>query len=751
MECEPYQDDGSGKIFGMENFGNTCYCNSVLQCLYYSKPFREHILKYRVSGKNSGTQEEDQSSTRRSRPRRTSVAGSKPHPFCVEHDRLLAASLGGGATGGSNGAINENGSAGMQSPVTGNHRLWSPSGSTLNDSGDGLASSTNTTSKIGRKMSLFRSKEPNNTKESIVSSSSSKEANDANSNTRIDEHHGLTINTGVGANTIGGVGANTGTGANTIGTGTGGGETMGNSPTVSTGGSTLVGLSSPNTSAIPMPLPTVSQEAQKCQNDVTRPGLRGLAMGQCYTGQNVPVVGFTDDAFATPEARKRAALLKGPIINLDVSMAEEYGMKESLLTALKDIFECTVENRSRTGVISPQKLIDLVKQKNELFRSSAHQDAHEFFNFLLNEVIEELDVGPSDLESSASSGTGGSNQSVSWIHELFEGLLTSETKCLTCETVSRRDEQFLDLSIDLERNTSITSCLKQFSASEMMCERNKFHCDPCGGLQEAEKRIKLKRLPKILALHLKRFKFTEDMQRNVKLFHRVMYPKTLRLVNTTFDAEDPEKLYELCSVIVHIGGGPYHGHYVSVVKTEHMGWLMFDDEMVESVDANYVFNFFGNNRGMATAYVLFYQQVDQATYERANSEPVVVNTCKESSDSSREEQQDIEPLYGPTTTTTTIDEEQLFRHRTNESQARYYDGHPLELPLQRNRTTTVSSATTEHYNNRIPRSPIIGNGTEELSKSASSGALGRSGSVSRTFGLKKKTDGRRFFTFKSNK
>jgi ubiquitin carboxyl-terminal hydrolase 9/13 len=346
-------------------------------------------------------------------------------------------------------------------------------------------------------------------------------------------------------------------------------------------------------------------------------GLEGLQLGVRFPGQNLPLVGFTDDPFATPETRKRAALIKGPIVNLDQSMANDYDMKESLFTALKDIFESIAENESRIGVVSPSKLIEVLKRENELFRSSMHQDAHEFLNFLLNETIECVDRAEaantgSDAKSMSSSASS------SWVHDLFEGLLTSETKCLTCEYVSRRDEQFLDLSIDLERNTSITACLQQFSASEMLCERNKFHCDHCGGLQEAEKRMKVKKLPKILALHLKRFKFTEDMQRNVKLFHRVMYPKHFRLFNTTFDAEDPDKLYELCAVVVHIGGGPYHGHYVSIVKTEHAGWLLFDDEMVESVDANYVFNFFGDNKGMASAYVLFYQEVSPSQMEKEN-------------------------------------------------------------------------------------------------------------------------------------
>ena len=124
-------------------------------------------------------------------------------------------------------------------------------------------------------------------------------------------------------------------------------------------------------------------------------------------------------------------------------------------------------------------------------------------------------------------------------------------------------------------------------------------------------RMKIQKSPKILALHLKRFKYTEDMQRNLKLFHRVVYPPTLRLFNTTDDAADPDKMYELYAVVVHIGGGPYHGHYVTVVKNDETGkWMLIDDEAVEAVDDGFVGRFYGDRPGMASAYVLFYQQVD---------------------------------------------------------------------------------------------------------------------------------------------
>ncbi|KAF1840589.1 cysteine proteinase [Cucurbitaria berberidis CBS 394.84] len=335
-----------------------------------------------------------------------------------------------------------------------------------------------------------------------------------------------------------------------------------------------------------------------------------------------------EDNKDSPEYKKKQALAAGPVLQMDYENSKSYGMNESLFSSLKDIFEAMIAHRSRIGVVSPHKLLEILRRDNEMFRTPMHQDAHEFFNLLLNEVVENVDFYSKNRITEAESELNGqtitsgevvpdqnstaSNKSNSgWVHELFEGTLTSETRCLTCENTSQRDEAFLDLSVDLEQHSSVTSCLRKFSEEEMLCERNKFHCDNCGGLQEAEKRMKIKRLPKILALHLKRFKYTEDLQRLQKLFHRVVYPFYLRLFNTTDDAEDPDRLYELYAVVVHIGGGPYHGHYVSIIKTQDRGWLLFDDEMVEPVDKAYVRNFFGGENVLACAYVLFYQETTE--------------------------------------------------------------------------------------------------------------------------------------------
>ena len=212
-----------------------------------------------------------------------------------------------------------------------------------------------------------------------------------------------------------------------------------------------------------------------------------------------------------------------------------------------------------------------------------HQDAHEFLNYLLNRIVEEIEEerksapesdrklrsclflalntvlwlntrsSVSNSLASLPASTGSNSSPSTIVHRLFEGVLTSETRCLTCETVSSRDESFLDLSIDIEQNSSVTACLRQFSASEMLCQKNKFFCDGCCDLQEAEKRMKIKKLPNVLALHLKRFKYQEDLQKYTKLTYRVAFPMELRLFNTVDDTDDPDRLYELYAIVVHVG------------------------------------------------------------------------------------------------------------------------------------------------------------------------------------------------------
>ncbi|KAI9593209.1 hypothetical protein BDF19DRAFT_448916 [Syncephalis fuscata] len=338
-------------------------------------------------------------------------------------------------------------------------------------------------------------------------------------------------------------------------------------------------------------------------------------------------------------------------------------MDNSLFSELQNLFWKINQQKRQSGVMAPNQFINKVRKENELFRGTMHQDAHEFLIYILNTVAENVmdyekkcfeqhqekhpstittnginghvngksellkgwseyfedtsttitkDSSNNETQSNVTSSTTttATPPTTTWVHRLFEGVLTNETKCLTCETVTSRDECFLDLSIDIEQHSSVTSCLRQFSTSEMLCHKNKFFCDSCCALQEAEKRMKIKRLPKVLALHLKRFKYQERVQRYIKLSYRVVFPMELRLFDTCDSTENPDCLYTLFAIVVHIGGGPHHGHYVCIIKSAEQ-WLLFDDDCVQIISEDDIPRYFGGLTQNGSGYLLFYQVADE--------------------------------------------------------------------------------------------------------------------------------------------
>jgi len=89
----------------------------------------------------------------------------------------------------------------------------------------------------------------------------------------------------------------------------------------------------------------------------------------------------------------------------------------------------------------------------------------------------------------------------------------------------------------------------------------------------------------------------------------------LRLQCTTDDAVDPERLYSLFAIVIHIGSGPNQGHYVCIIKS-HNHWIQFDDENVDAIQEQDIRQFFGSTNEMmqerfrtACGYLLFYQSI----------------------------------------------------------------------------------------------------------------------------------------------
>lgn len=71
----------------------------------------------------------------------------------------------------------------------------------------------------------------------------------------------------------------------------------------------------------------------------------------------------------------------------------------TLSSALKSLFTQISKNPANKGTVAPRAFIEKLKELNELFRSSMHQDAHEFLNYLLNRIVEETEEERKGAES----------------------------------------------------------------------------------------------------------------------------------------------------------------------------------------------------------------------------------------------------------------------------------------------------------------------------------------------------------------
>lgn len=509
--------NGSNKVFGYENFGNTCYCNSVLQCLYNLSELRTGLLKYPIRSDLSN------------RIRKVQMIGNKPRVF-------------------------------TETNFASSHQTV-----TLPHSGTSVSSITTINKQGSKKYSGVFFK--NNVSQKLVKNSQNPSYK---SNNQLNQNASQHIQASVGADII--------------------------NEDASKKHSTIIVGRPPNLNQLE---PYFSSPNCRLSSSIS-PALPLSSVSPTITTNFLSNSGSN----SSREERKRQALIRGPILTIDHSLIDYYpsSQKPNLYSALKDAFECIVENRSLVGVVSPVHFVDVLKKDNALFSSMMHQDAHEFLNFLLNELSDSVQrqIDNENLKNRAPPSN--------FIDKLFKGVMTNRTKCLTCDNITTRDEAFLDFPIEVynDEEIDIQTCLGDYHQREMMNGSNKFYCDKCCGLQEAERSVGLKHLPKILALHLKRFEYSEKQNCNIKLFNKINYPLYLRICST-FDSSIC-KSYELNGIVIHMGGDPQHGHYVSICKNDKFGWLLFDDETVESIDEASVLKFYGDTAGLTTAYVLFYKE-----------------------------------------------------------------------------------------------------------------------------------------------
>ena len=203
------------------------------------------------------------------------------------------------------------------------------------------------------------------------------------------------------------------------------------------------------------------------------------------------------------------------------------------------------------------------------FPGNRQHDMPEFFRFIINSIESEL--GPGNLI----------------LTQVFNGTLCSTIICTECQNVSKKEEIFIDLQVELSE--SIEKSLESFTKDEVL--GSGYHCMNCKKMTVAVKSLSVSNAPNCLCIQVKRFKHKPNPHKSTSF---VKYRRKMVIKSLTGN-----KNYELVSVGVHIGS-MNSGHYITFGKRTR-GWYCFDDSLCTKVDLKRVLN--------QTAYMLVYKLI----------------------------------------------------------------------------------------------------------------------------------------------
>lgn len=152
-----------------------------------------------------------------------------------------------------------------------------------------------------------------------------------------------------------------------------------------------------------------------------------------------------------------------------------------------------------------------------------------------------------------------------------------------------------------KKHQDIYGCLDHYIQEEKLDKMNTWYCSKCKDHKEAFKVMKLMRLPKILIIHLKRFRKTHhrygiSISKNTDF---ISYPSELDMKRYMVNKDTENTKYDLYGVINHYGGVG-GGHYKAMCQNFlDDKWYEFDDSRVSKVTQEDIWS--------ENAYVLFYK------------------------------------------------------------------------------------------------------------------------------------------------
>jgi ubiquitin carboxyl-terminal hydrolase 8 len=243
----------------------------------------------------------------------------------------------------------------------------------------------------------------------------------------------------------------------------------------------------------------------------------------------------------------------------------------------------------------PTALKERIDSYTDQFNDNNQHDSQEFMTLLLDVLHEDLLSIQSDRSP---------------ISELFYGQIETtflcENKCPAVVVSSKFN--FLPLPIPMGKTkVDLSQCMQLFLEKDYIGNHGKWNCDSCHKKTNASKLTKIKKLPPVLILQLKRFdtfvvsnKQYPTSRKNQTL---VEYPIDKLISSILVPDFAPTFVYELVAISIHHGRSLNSGHFTTIAKNRKNNlWYNFDDSLITSA----------NEKDIQTkdAYILCYVRSD---------------------------------------------------------------------------------------------------------------------------------------------
>lgn len=277
-----------------------------------------------------------------------------------------------------------------------------------------------------------------------------------------------------------------------------------------------------------------------------------------------------------------------------------------------------LKQQNKKVVVSPKKFLaslqmESQKQNNLLFSGYSQNDIEEFFIFIVDNFHQglkrEVDIvikgKPQHKKDLLAIDCYKMIKEIhskeySEIIDIFFGIHVSQISDLKDNLLSQRPEVYFTLNLPIPENNNkiieLDECIEEYLNPTLLNEENQYFYEKYNKKIDANKKMVIWSLPKILVISLKRF--NNNLKKNQTLVN-FQIDEPLNLCKFVKGYQPNSYIYELIGTGNHTGS-LLGGHYYSYIK-KNDGWYIANDTIIEKIENT-------NQIISKSSYLFFYRK-----------------------------------------------------------------------------------------------------------------------------------------------